>query len=196
MSHYRCFALRTGLCALLLLALTPMAQASVVINYSVADPGPFQEQLDTASLPSFTGGSATLIEGVAQTLQIGTLAFNVVYNSAFVPDSVLFNVNRVMTINTISGTLLQDLVIATANIADTASVTGGSTTRINLGGGEFVDVTTNAYSRASTANTLYQDPIYATFLLHTAPEPGSLSLLAIGALGMFGASRKRKQDKA
>lgn len=193
MLHFRSFAVRTALCVLTLLALVPTAQAGIIINYSVDGAGPFNYQGDTSSIISFTG-SATLIDGVLQALKIGDVV-TTIGNSGSFSGSQLFNANRTLTINSFGGTLMQDLTNSISLIQDTISLTGGITTTINLGGGKFVDVTPIAYTRNFTSLGTTTDPINATFLLRTVPEPASLSLLAIGALGMFGAS-KRKQVKA
>ena len=196
MSYFRSFAVRAVLCVLLFSVLAPVAQASVFINYSVdgtSPPSIFQG--DNAYLSSFTG-SATLSDGVSQILAIGGLVFNLNDSGSFTGTSSPFDVGRAITINGFGGMLVQGLTITIGSTGDSASVSGGSTTTISLGGGEFVDVTTIAYSTAVLGGGSTTDPIYATFLLHSAPEPTSLSLLAIGALGLFGASRRRKPDPA
>ncbi len=200
MSHCYSVTARAALCALFLLALSPTAQASIVIDYSVASSNSFSLEGDSAFLSSFTY-STTLIDGESGDYAIGFLNFNVGTSPSAAYMS--FNADRAFTINGVSETLLQDL---TLNIwhYDTVSVTGGDTTTIVLGGGQFVDVTPIAFSK-NNSGTFSSDAIYATFLLYTVPqpttsesvpEPTSIGLMAIGVLGLFGASRKRKQDKA
>jgi hypothetical protein len=184
-----------------------MAQASLLINYSVdgagsvAVPSPFINQTDSATISGFTGTAITLVDGVSTQLQIGVLNFQQMNDyDPWSPTPAVFDVTRTLTINNLfTGSLQQSLTITLGNSYDSASVNGGQTTTISLGGGEFVDVSTIGFNRNTPGgNVLTNDPIYANFLLRTvsAPEPESLSLLVIGMLGMFAASRRRKQDKA
>lgn len=152
-------------------------------NYSVDGIAPFTYKGDTISITSFSG-STTLLPGVAQTLQIGTLNLTVGFSSS-INGSQTFNTNRNITLNALTWTLLQDTTVSITPAFDKASVNNGGTTTFNVGGGFFVDVTPIAYTTVNlpTAGSSANDPINATFLLYSssaAPEPSTLVLLPLG----------------
>lgn len=166
------------------------AQAQVSFNYSVAAAGPFTLGTDTVSLSAFTG-SATLVSGIAQTLQIGTQNVTIGNN----PDQAqTFNANRTINLTTFSlaSSLSQNLSITIAAVADTVAVTGGTTTTFVLAGGSTINVTPIAASQDYVSlGAQAPTAINATFLFTSAPEPGTLALLALGIAGGVVARRRK-----
>jgi hypothetical protein len=174
----------------MILGFTNWAQAGIIVNYSVGGAGTFTVQGDRADIFAFTG-SATLENGVAQTLGINALQFRVFFS--FFPEIRTFDASRLMELNGVTGTVNQSLRIDELSDRDIVTVSAGPTIIFDLGSSTFVDVTPLPFTATTSIGT-HNFSLQATFLLRApttpagnnsdVPEPGSLALLFTGAVGL------------
>lgn len=172
-----------GVCALLGFGTTANA---LNITYSTGNAGLFLPPAIAGDSAMINGANytATLVTGVGQVLPMGELDYA---HGSTVSGSALLNANRSLVVNSVNGTVTQNLTMASAGIPfGIASLAAGSTFTMNLGGGDLLDITPLAHDSGFVPfgqNT--KTNLTANFLLRQTgtpvPEPGSVALLVGGA---------------
>ena len=182
---------------LLLLGLTAAADAQLNINFSSAAVGPFALSGESSSVLKLNSSSnATLIASVSQSLLINTLS---TFNQNGSNATQTFDASRILNINGVTGSLVQNLTIDITNTVDNISVDGGNTTTFDLGNGNFVDVTTETAQIQSYGYGTTSGDINATFLYRATaavPEPSFYAMTTLFVCGGAGLLTRHKCKRA